>query len=82
MRDAQLLCSVRVSVRAQVQHNIRNASDDDTRQLEETLAQSRRRHASRLQEELTRNRTDSADRLQLEIKVLRAEHAGLLEQKQ
>jgi hypothetical protein len=68
-------------VRALVQHIIRNSSDDDTRQLEETLAQSRRTHASRLQEELTRNRTDSADRLQLEIKVLRDEHVGLLEQK-
>jgi hypothetical protein len=56
-------------------------TDDDTRQLEETLTQSYCRHASRLQEELTRNRTDSADRLQLEIKVLLAEHAGLLEQK-
>jgi len=66
---------------AQVQRIIRNVSDDETRQLEETLAQSRRRHAARLQEELARNRTDSADRLQLEIKVLRAEHAGLLEQK-
>jgi len=66
---------------AKVQLIMRNASDDETRQLEENLMQSRRRHAARLQEELARNRSDSADRLQLEVKVLRAEHAGLLEQK-
>ena len=66
---------------AKVQLIMRNASDDETKQLEENLMQSRRRHAARLQEELARNRSDSADRLQLEVKVLRAEHAGLLEQK-
>ena len=65
----------------QVQRILRTSSDDETRQLEENLAQSRRRHAARLQEELARNRSDSSDRLQLEIKVLRAEHAGSLEQK-